>query len=295
MQESILQYFQSISNSFLDGFFQLATMLGEQYVIIAVVTWVYWNVSKKDGFILTYIFIISVWINSLLKVAFHTKRPFQVLEEIAGKRVHTATGYSFPSGHTQGATSMFVTLSLMIKKGWFWAIAIVLSVLVAISRVYLGVHWPVDVLFGFIFGFIIPLVLYAFLSKTFENDKKFKRVLYFTLIAIYFFAILLLVLNNFILKNSLDYSGYFKLTGVATGAIVGFLLEESKFPYKIETSLGIKFLRYVIGISTTISIMLGFKVLFPEGELFDYIRYMLVGAWISGFYPFVGQKIRLFK
>jgi len=295
MQESILYYFQTIGNPFLDSFFSFATMLGEQYVIIAVITWVYWNVSKKEGFLLTYLFIISVWLNSLLKVAFHTQRPFQALEEITGKRVHTATGYSFPSGHTQGATTMFTTLALQIKKPWFWVLAMVLSVLVAISRVYLGVHWPVDVLFGFILGLIIPLILYAFLAKTFENNKKFYKVLYLTLIVIYFFAIVLLILNNFILDNNMDYSGYFKLTGVATGAIAGFLFEESKFPYKIEANSGIKFLRYVIGISTTIGIMLGLKVLFPEGELFDYTRYILVGAWISGLYPIVGLKIGLFK
>lgn len=295
MQENILHYFLSISNPFLDGFFSLATMLGEQYVIIAVITWVYWNISKKEGFLLTYIFLISTLVNSLMKVAFHTQRPFQVIDDIAGKRVHTATGYSFPSGHTQGATSMFTTLALMIKKSWFWIIAMVLSVLAAISRVYLGVHWPVDVLFGLLFGLVVPIALYAFLSKTFENKEKFNKILYFTLFVIYFFAAVLLILNHFILENPLDYSGYFKLLGVATGAIVGFLLEESKFPFKIEASLGTKFLRYLIGISTTIGIMLGIKMLFPEGEQFDYIRYLLVGIWISGLYPIVGLKLGLFK
>jgi len=81
---------------------------------------------------------------------------------------------------------------------------------------------------------------------------------------------------------------------VATGAILGFLLEESKFPFTVEASTGIKILRYILGIATTIALMLGLKVLFPQGELSDYFRYIIVGAWISGLFPLVGLKLGMF-
>jgi hypothetical protein len=77
MQESILRFFQSIQSPALDKFFTYVTMLGEQYFIILIVAWMYWNYSKKEGFILTFLFIISSMLNIVMKAIVNTQRPFQ--------------------------------------------------------------------------------------------------------------------------------------------------------------------------------------------------------------------------
>lgn len=295
MQEQILNYFQNIQSRHLDAFFTTITMMGEQYVIIAIITWIYWNMSKKDGFLLTYLFLISVLLNNFLKFAFHNSRPYKVLENIQGKRLQTGTGYAFPSGHTQGATTLYSSIAMSVKSKYFWIIAITLSVLVGISRLYLGVHWPIDVFFGFIIGFLIPVLLFNYLSKVYEDKKRFKKLLYITLISIFSLAGLMVFVNYLFFELKLDYSGYFKMAGVSTGAILGFIFEENKSPFKVEHYNSFKLIRYLLGLAGTIAILIGLKKIFPEGAIFDFSRYLLVGLWISGLFPVLALKAKLFK
>jgi len=295
MQESILQYFQNIATPFLDSFFTYATMLGEQYFIILIITLVYWNISKKNGFILTFTFVISTIVNVFLKNIFHTERPYQKLDNIEGKRVHTGTGYSFPSGHTQGATTLFVTLSLLLKKNIYMIIAILISVLVAVSRVYLGVHWPIDVVGGLVFGIAISILLYWYLSKIYDNKKLFYKVIVVSIIIAYLFFFILMIINSAYFNGELKITDTLKILGVATGAVTGFILQEEKFAFKVENSVGLKTIRYIFGVFMTIVFMIGLKYIFPEAKIFSWIRYIIVGFWISAGLPYIGLKMKLFE
>ncbi len=295
MQEQILNYFQSIQSHQLDAFFTSITMMGEKYVIIAIITWIYWNMSKKDGFLLTYLFLISTLLNSFLKFAFHTERPYKILDNVQGKRLETGGGYAFPSGHTQSATTLYSSIAMSVKTRMFWIIALSLSVLVGISRLYLGVHWPVDVFFGFVFGLLIPVLLYNRLFKLYDNKKQFMRILYITLVSIFSLAGLMILVNYLFFEMSLDYSGYLKLAGVSTGAIFGFIFEENKLPFKTEHYNSFKLVRYLLGMAGTIALLVGVKKLLPTGEIFDFLRYFLVGIWISGAFPYLAVKMRLMK
>lgn len=294
MQESILRFFQSVQSNFLDTFFTYITMLGEQYFIIMIVAWVYWNHSKKDGFILTFLFLMSGMVNVILKDAFHTQRPFQKLDNFDAQRISTAEGHSFPSGHTQGATLLFLSLAKIFRTTRFMVFAIIISLLVAVSRMYLGCHWPIDVIGGFILAALIVFLLFDYFSRLYDNKEKFRRLVISVLAAFYLVLLIVLALNEFYLDEKIEIVHYFKLVGIATGALIAFIIEEKHFPFSVEAKRPVKYLRFVLGLGITIGMMAGLKLILPENAFGYLLRYFLVGAWISGIFPILGQKVGLF-
>ena len=140
MELALLKWIQSFSSPFGDGMFQLITMLGEQWAVILVLAISYWAFDKKTGEELAFTLLVSGLSNNILKGFFRFERPIGI-DGIRTLRAHTATGYSFPSGHSQNAATLYF-FPARRGGGWRWAAAAVVSLLVGLSRLYLGVHYP---------------------------------------------------------------------------------------------------------------------------------------------------------
>jgi undecaprenyl-diphosphatase len=235
-------------------------------------------------------------LNNILKIAFHAPRPFEKLDYISGKRVETATGYAFPSGHTQTSTTFFITLAQIIRKKWFTIVSIVIILLIGITRVYLGVHWPIDVLGGIIFGVIISFVFCTIIDNYYDDYVKLRRIFFRIQSSIVVAAAVLFVFDLIYLKGSMKIDDFFKIAGISTGAIYGFFAEERWVDFSAEDAgVFMKILRYVIGLVFTVAIMAGLKLVLPEHYLADFLRYGLVGLWITFLWPAVGVKVKLFN
>ena len=130
-----------------DALFLTATRLGEETVVLAVLLLLYWCLDKRAGLRVGLCYFAGGWMGQLLKLVFLVPRPFLLNEALTPHEaaVGSATGYSFPSGHTSGAVSMAMGLGLSYKKALLWVLMALYVALVGLSRLYLGVHTPLDV------------------------------------------------------------------------------------------------------------------------------------------------------
>ena len=173
---AFLYFLEKIRNPVLDLLFSIVTLFGEETVFMAVGMIVFWCVNKHKGYYLLSVGFVGTVINQFLKITFRIPRPwvkdpnFTIVESAR----EAASGYSFPSGHTQTSVGLFGGLALKFKRRAIRIASIALCVLVPLSRMYLGVHTPADV--GV--SIVIALVLIFALAPLFEKAEKSPKVMY---------------------------------------------------------------------------------------------------------------------
>jgi undecaprenyl-diphosphatase len=171
---SFLYWLESIRNPILDTIMSLVTMVGEETIFLAIALLIFWCLDKKRGYIFLLIGFIGITINQVLKLTFRIPRPwvkdpnFTVVESA----VEEATGYSFPSGHTQNVTDTFGCVAYGAKRLWVRIACVVLILLVGFSRMYLGVHTPLDVGVSLLVGAALVLGLYPLLERLFAKEQN---------------------------------------------------------------------------------------------------------------------------
>ena len=293
MQKDILLFFINIGNPFFDFIANFSSLIGEQTVLILLLVIVMYAYDKDKAFAICGSFVISLFSTGVLKALIKAPRPFTVLNEIKGKRIATATGYSFPSGHTTGSAAMYSSLSFAIRKriiSIFCAIAIVL---VGLSRMYLGVHWPIDVAAGLIIGVVLSMIFYPIFERIAKDSlKKYKTSIIMGIIA----STISLVLSILLHLNIIDMIGFkdlMKIIAFGGGGFLGIAYETKKIKFNIKGSIKIKILRILIVISGMLLIQLVLKAITPESIYYlgSYIRYMTVGLWLTAIFPKLFKKL----
>lgn len=280
MQVDILMLLQKFSNPILDKFFIQITNLGSETFLIFAITIIFWCLDKRLGIKLFLITVITVQLNMFLKGIFKAPRP-NGHSGIKSLYIESAPGYSFPSGHSQISVTFWYYLERKVKDKRFSVLAFTLIILIGFSRLYLRVHWPVDVITGLLIGLVTALLLDILIEKLIKTKLKFIISIIFTIIIA---NILLLYMHS---------SDSVKLTGILTGSLIGFLAELKYINFNEKVSLHKQLIKFIIGISILFVIKSGLKFLFPHGLLFEYIRYFIMGIWITFIAPFLYVKLNL--
>ncbi len=293
----IMLWFQSWRTDLVSTLFQPLNYAGTETFFLILITIVYWTGNKNFGRRLTIVFLISAWFNAFFKEWWKRPRPFQVSEKL--KSAYPVDGYGLPSGHTQTATTFGSFILLGVRKRWATVLLVLYIFLTGISRMVHGVHFPQDVLLGWIIGILI-IVVFIFL------EAKFSR----------FFAeitsgqIIILTLMTFVIMLGLSFWTDPNLHGIGSlvtpaavlvGAIPGFFIESKQVRFTTAGSFRQKCLRYLVGICIALLLKSGLKPLLEiinthslyMEAFIRFIRYFALGLWVSLGAPWLFVKTRL--
>jgi len=291
----------------LVAIFELLTSLGGEMFFLVLLPLIYWCLDRRTGARLTVLFLTSAFTNSVAKLLFQSPRPFVVAPHRISPlfdvplaeaiEAYEAHGNGFPSGHTQSTIVVWGYLAGQARrlKGKLaplrpltYAVAALLIVLVPLSRVYLAVHFPRDLLGGYALG-IILLALFAWLTPRAETGLARLSLMWQLSVAV---AVPLAVALMVPGKNAVTASA------TLLGMGVGFAMERRWIRAETNGAIWQRALRFVVGIAILGGLYAGLKIASEGLEpalLFRFVRYTLVGLWGSLGAPWAFTKLKLAK
>jgi membrane-associated phospholipid phosphatase len=281
----VVLWFQQFSPA-LDLPFKSLTFLGNLEFFLILMPLIFWCLDRRLGARLLILFLISAYINSVAKVIADQPRPFQYDSRV--KALVPASGGGLPSGHTQSAVVVWGYLASQARRPMLWILAGFLMIAIPVSRLYLGVHFPTDLLGGYILG-ILLLVLYLQYVLKVEAWLIQKGFIWQTGLAVVL-PILFICVNP---KGSLN---ALNAASVLLGFAPGIILERRWIRFCAGGRISQRVLRFIPGFIVLIGIWMGLRIAFAEMEpaaLFRIVRYALTGLWCALGAPWLFVRLRL--
>ena len=281
---NVVLWFQQFSPT-LDLPFKVFTFTGEEEFFLILLPLIYWCLDRRVGARLMIFFLFSTYVNAVAKVLANQPRPWDYDPRV--KKLIEATGAGgLPSGHTQATTLIWGYLASQFRRTWLWVVAGLLLVFVPLSRIYLGAHFPTDLLGGFLLGAIL-LLLYLWLEPGAEERLKERGLAWQLGLALVIPALLLVLFWE---KDG--------ITPAATlmGMGAGLALERRWVGFESGGVWWKQVLRFLLGVAVLFGLWSGLSAAFSglEPELFfRFVRYGLVGLWAGLGAPWVFVKVRL--
>lgn len=290
-----LRLLEGIRSPLLNDFFQFITYFGQELLIIAFICTLYWCVNKRFAYLLGFTYFTAGLCVQTLKITFRIPRPWVLDPNFhpVKSAVPAATGYSFPSGHTQGATSLFAPLALHAKKRILSFFCVCAFLLVGFSRMYLGVHTPKDVLVSMGIS-----MLFAWLITHFSHvllDKKCYRkqiALCLTGIAVLISAYALFLLHSEIIAYKYA-SDCLKACGAGIGFAVGWYVEQTHLQFDVKTKhIYTQILKVVVGLLFALLIKSVFSSFIGNNIFEKMAEYFILVLWILVLYPYCFSQMQ---
>ena len=262
--------------------------LGDEYVIIFLIALLYFCYDKEAGKSLFLVLSLGFLVNSIAKNLVLRRRPYfdnksikciQPAESDYAANDIIGQGFSFPSLHGTDITITMGFFSHYIRKNWVYVLSIILIFLVSLSRIFVGVHYPTDLLGGIGIGIAILVVFYILKSKI-KNQN-----------IIYLIFLIVAILGLFLCKSS----DYFRSLGIIVGVVAGFMIEENYVNFNNTRNILNAIIRLIVGLVIFIGMLSILKLIFPSGTdltalAFRGLRYTITLIVVLGFYPMLFKK-----
>jgi len=231
----VIRTVQQVQSPLLNSFFFAVSGLGSSFFLLLVLPALFWCVDYRLGMRVAIVCTLSAFCNASLKTLFSQPRPFD-LDPALG--IGRAGGHGFPSGHAQESVVLWGSIAHFVGKKWFWAMTAAILLLIGLSRVYLGVHFPTDVFAGWTVG-VILLWFYIVTGGSIENWISVQKTAIQVLLVLAVPLGLLLMHGGVVVVYQAG-----MLLGIGAGALVKARL----VPFAAQCTKEKAVARYVIGV-----------------------------------------------
>ena len=293
----ILYALEKIRTPFWNGVMSVVTQLGGEVIFIVAAVVVFWCVSKWEGYYLMTIAFCGTVLNQFLKLICRVPRPwvrdpnFTIVESARAE----ATGYSFPSGHTQNAIGLFGGMARWGGRRWVRLGLTALALVIAFSRMYLGVHTPADVGVSLVLAAALVMGLYPLMRRAQEKPRYMGYVL----------AAMLVVSGAFVVfveaygfsadtdaENLASGIGNaWKMLGAVAGMTLAWLLDRRYLHFETLAVWGVQVIKVAVGMALLLAIKSGLKApllaLLGHEGLAGGVRYFLLVLVAGAVWPLV--------
>ena len=290
-----LYFLESIRNPVFDFIFSTITHLGEETFFLVIAILFFWCINKRQGYFILITGLVGTVVNQVLKLLFRIPRPwvldsqFNIIESAREE----ATGYSFPSGHTQNIAGTYGSIAAFKPTKCKTVICVAVILLVAFSRMYLGVHTPLDV----VVSLLIALGLIFLLRPVFESEESFKRYMPYVVVASVVlsvgFLVYVLDLSGVSFLDPHNYQSGLKnactLLGCTAALVPVYILDVKYINFKTEGRWYAQVLKLVGGLLGVLAIKSGLSspltMLFGNEMIARAVRYFLIVMFAGSVWP----------
>ena len=293
----ILYALEKIRTPFWNGVMSAVTQLGGEVIFIVAAVVVFWCVSKWEGYYLMTVAFCGTVLNQFLKLICRVPRPwvrdpnFTIVESARAE----ATGYSFPSGHTQNAIGLFGGMARWGGRRWVRLGLTALALIIAFSRMYLGVHTPADVGVSLVLAAALVLGLYPLMRRAQGKPRYMGYVLAAMLVVSGAFVVFVETCGfpaDMDAENLASGIGNaWKMLGAVAGMTLAWLLDRRYIHFETQAVWWVQVIKVAVGMALLLAIKSGLKApllaLLGHEGLAGGVRYFLLVLVAGAVWPLV--------